>query len=254
MQALSTSLPVESTLVPPRGIEQPLEIPSPVPGHPLRWRRVRDLMRQIKTAPDAEQKVDAALAFFDAVGGLGGEATFQRFATTPEGRRLLRTKPDLVALLGNREALAAMPEGSLGRAYLDFAERNGFAADGLVERNKATDRERPDPQDPYRQWFWDRFTMAHDLWHVMTDCSTEGEGEIRLLAFSYAQTPQRGYGILLALAMSSRLLDWGFLREQLRAWRAGRRAHDLVSVPWEQYLAWPLDEVRRCFGVQVITA
>ena len=253
MQTLSTPLTIESPLVPPRGIERPLEIPLPSPGHALRWARVRDLLRRIRQAPDDEQKVDAALELFDAVGGLGGEATFQRFVATPEGRRLLRTKPDLVNLLGNRDALAAMPEGSFGRAYLAFAERNGFAADNLVEKNKTVERERPSG-DEHRQWFWDRFTMSHDLWHVLTDCGTEGEGELRLLAFTSAQTPQRGYAILLGMSATSRLLDWRFHREQFRAWCAGRRANDLVSAPWEQYLAWPLDEVRRCFGVEVLSA
>ncbi len=248
-----TAFALESPLAPPRGIERPLEIPPPAPGHPLRWRRGLDLMRRVRTGEDDEAKVRAALELFDAVGGLGGERTFARFASTPEGRRLLRTKPDLVALLGDRMTLAALPEGSLGRAYLAFAEENGFTADSLVDMNRRTERER-DSQDPHREWFWNRYTMAHDLWHVLTDCGAQGEGELRLLAFTYAQTPQRGYAILLALSTFSRFFDLAFHRDQLRAWLAGRRAHDLVSAPWERYLAWPLDEVRRCFGVEVLGA
>ncbi len=243
-----SSIPIHSPLVPPLGIERPLEIPPPAPAHPLRFRRVRKLLRDVR---NAEDPVQAGLELFDAVGGLGGEATFQRFADRPEGRRLLRTRPDLVALLGNRDVLAAVPEGSLGRAYLAFAERNGFAADGLVEKNRTVDRER-ESMDPHREWFWDRFTMAHDLWHILTGCDTTGDGEVRLLAFSFAQTPQRGFLILLALTAAARFLQPRFHYGQWRAWRAGRRAHDLVSVPWETYLAWPLDEVRRCYRVEVV--
>ena len=234
----------------PYRLDQPLEIPPPTRAHPLRFRRVLTLMRQMK---DPDTQVEAGLEFFDAVGGLGGEATFNRFVNAPEGRRLLRTRPNLVEVLGDRDALAAMPEGSLGRAYLDFAERNGFAADGLVEKNNNTVRERS-PLDPYRQWFWDRFTVAHDLWHVMAGCPTTADGEVRLLAFSYAQTPQRGYFFLLLIAGLSR---WSQPREhwkQFRAWRTGRRAGDLVTARWEEFLSWPLEEVRRCYGVEVLDA
>ena len=248
-----TALSIDSPLLPPPGIEGPLSIPPPRPGHPLRWRRLRELILEIRLDKEDAAKVEAGLELFEAVGGLGGEATFRRFQKRPEGRRLLRTRPDLVATLGNRDALAAMPAGSLGRAYLDYAERNGFAADGLVEQNKQIERER-DGQDPYREWFWNRFTIAHDLWHVMTGCSTEGEGEMRLLAFSFAQTPQRGYAILLALAAFGRIFEPSFHLDQVHAFRAGLRAHDLVAAPWEQYLTWPLDEVRQCFAVEVLDA
>ena len=176
-------------------IEFPLEIPPATHVHPFRLGGVLKLMREVLQSDD---QVKAGLEFFDAVGGMGGEVTFERFTKRPEGRRLLITQPDLVTLLGNREALAAMPEGSLGRAYLEFAELNGFAADGLVEKSKNVDRENA-VIDPYREWFWDRFTMAHDLWHVLTGCDTSPEGEVRLLAFLYAQSPQRGYLMLLLL-------------------------------------------------------
>jgi ubiquinone biosynthesis protein COQ4 len=241
-----TTLSISSPLVAPAGVDQPLEIPARVESHPLRWRKVLRLLRDIRKSEDP---VQAGLELFDAVGGLGGEKTFQRFRRRPEGRRLLRERPDLVGLLGDREILNAMPEGSLGRAYLDFAERNGFAADGLVEKNKSFERE-SDSKDIYRGWFWDRYTMSHDLWHVMTGSETTPDGEARLLAFSFGHTPQRGYLILLGLIAFGHALDFGYHRRQWAAWRAGRRAHDLVSVPWESLLAWPLDEVRACYGVE----
>lgn len=223
-----------------------LEIPPPPVHPPLRARRVLQLLRELRTSHD---QVEAGLELFDAVGGVGGERTFQRFVRMPEGQRMLRTRPDLVAQLGNRSALAKFPEGSLGRAYLDFANQNGFAADGLVEKNRDVRRYRPE-DDPYRQWFWDRFTVAHDLWHVMTGCPTTPEGESKLLAFSFAQNPQRGYVLLLVLIAFGMGLDGSGHRGQWRAWRAGRRATALIGVPWEDFLARPLDEVRERFGVE----
>ncbi len=243
-----TTFPMTSPLVAPVGVDRPLDISPPATAQPLRLRKVLRLIRAMR---HSEDPVQAGLEFFDAVGGPGGERTFQRFSQRPEGRRLLRTRPDLVGLLADREALAAMPEGSLGRAYLAFAEGNGFAADGLVEKNRAVERERADA-DVHRRWFWDRFTMAHDLWHVLTGCDTSEDGELRLLAFSYAQTPQRGYLILLGLGALGHAGKLAHLRGQWSCWRAGRRSHDLVSAPWESFLAWPLEEVRRCYGVEVL--
>lgn len=222
-----------------------LEIPPPPPAHPLRLRRVLELLRNIHEADD---QVEAGLELFDAVGGVGGERTFQRFLRRPEGEALLRSRPDLVALLGDREGLAALPEGSLGRAYLAFAEENGFAADGLVEKNKAVHREAHEI-DPYRSWFWDRFTMAHDLWHVLTGCPATPEGEGTLLAFLAAHTPQRGYWMLVGLVTVGAGRDLGRHWRNLKAFRAGRRAEPLLVARWEELLAWPIEEVRRCFRV-----
>lgn len=232
-------------LTPPPGCNEPLEIPAGRAPHPLRWRKVFRLLRDLR---GSEDQVDAGLQLVDAVGGAGGERTFQRFARQPEGRHLLRTRPDLVSLLADRKALAAMPDGSLGRAYLAFAEENGFAADGLVEQNRAFEREGGE-SDPHRQWFWNRFTAAHDLGHVLTGCATTPEGEMTLLAFSQAQNPQRGYLFLLALGSLGTLTQGAVQRRHFRAWRAGKRAASLVTAPWEQLLAWPLAEVRRSYRV-----
>jgi len=56
---------------------------------------------------------------------------------------------------------------------------------------------------------------------------------------------------LLGLGFVSHVFDLRFHAAQWRAWHAGRKAADLVSAPWEHYLAWPIDEVRRCFGIQL---
>src|SRR6187551_1831131 len=53
------------------------------------------------------------------------------FRRSETGRALLAKKPDIVDVLANREALARLPEGSLGRAYLDFVERENISAQGI---------------------------------------------------------------------------------------------------------------------------
>ena len=234
----------------PATFDGPLEIPPPAPGHAFRWGKVLRLLRELRQADD---QVKAGMELFEAVGGMDGERTFQRFVRHPEGRRMLRTRPDLVGRLGDRAALAALPAGSLGREFLAFCERNGFAADSLVEKNREVEREtRFD--DPHRRWFWDRFSVTHDLWHVLAGCPTTPEGETRLLWFSYAQNPSRGLRVILMLIAYITGLDLARHRAHWRSWRAGKRARDLSVAPWEEYLHWPLEEVRASFGIPDLMA
>jgi ubiquinone biosynthesis protein COQ4 len=153
--------------------------------------------------------------------------------------------------MGDRAKLAGMPDGSLGREYLAFAQRNGFTSDGLVNLNKEIEREFADPIDPTRQWFWDRFTVRHDLWHVVTGCDTSPDGEGLLLAFSQGQVPQRGYRVILSLIAFRANLNLHLQWSLIRAWRSGRRADALIRARWEDLMPLPLDEVRNQLGVHV---
>src|SRR3546814_16442452 len=63
----------------------------------------------------------------------------ERFFTTPEGRRILAERPYLPALLDDHDALRRLPEGSVGRVYVDFMEREGLPAQ---EIGRASCRER----------------------------------------------------------------------------------------------------------------
>ena len=226
-----------------------IEIPPRPPSHPFRLGRVRQLLRTLRESPE---QTELALEVFDAVGGDGGESSFQRFVNHPAGQRLLREQPRIEQALGDRDLLASLPEGSLGRAYLEFATANGFAADGLAALNREVEREGDAEIDPYRQWFWDRYSVCHDLWHVITGCDTTPDGESMLLAFSQAQTPQRGYRALLAMIMIDANIDLRFQWDLRRAWRAGKRAAPLLFARWEELLARPLDDVRREFRVEPI--
>jgi ubiquinone biosynthesis protein COQ4 len=228
----------------------PTLAPPPAP-RPLEWRRVWKLLRTL--GADAEQ-TGAVFELFEAVGGDGGERTFRRFYDTLEGREILRERSELVAHMADEQRLAALPAGSLGRAYLDFRSANGFAADGLVELNAVTVRQSGEGLDPVRDWFFDRFTAMHDLWHVVTGCDTSEDGEALLLAFSLGQTPQRGFAFLVGLVVAKTNVNLSFQSKVARAWWMGRRARPLVIARWEDLLARPLDEVRAEFGVRPLMA
>ena len=90
----------------------------------------------------------------------------------------------------------------------------------------------------------------HDLWHVVTGYGRDLVGEAAVLAFTYAQTRNRGIGLIVAMAYwkGGKSVSWfrPFLRE---AYRRGRRAAWLPATDWEALLARPLHEVRAELGV-----
>ena len=98
-------------------------LPPAVP-RPLQWRRLRQQLAILREA-DPARVLDAAYSTGDAIGGMSEERLVRRFLASAEGQRLLTTRPSLAEALADREALAALPEGSLGRAFLAFSERQG---------------------------------------------------------------------------------------------------------------------------------
>ena len=77
--------------------------------------------------------VSELMEFSLALGGPTLQAQYERFRAHPDGQRLLRERPDLPAVLADRDALGRMPDGSFGRAYLDFTGRYRFDAAAFEE-------------------------------------------------------------------------------------------------------------------------
>ncbi len=228
---------------------EPLEIPPPPPARPVEWRRAVRALRELLADPDQTEK---AFEVFLALNGDGEERTFQRLLAHPRGRRLAAERPCLLSRLSDRTALAALPDGSFGRAYLAYLDCTGLDPAGLVKLKaemeasaKSAGEELP-ALDPVREWFRVRGLLTHDLWHVLTDYGTDEMGEAALLAFSYAQLPGRAERLLVFGAGSRGVAErgLGFLRYLYQAWRRGRRAVWLPALPYEELLAEPLDAVR----------
>lgn len=166
------------------------------------------------------------------------------------GRRLLEKQPDLVEKLTDREALARLPEGSFGRAYLEFVERENISADGIrAAAAKGMERTLPAPLD----YVSARMRDTHDLWHVATGYSGDVLGEVALLAFIFAQTWNPGVALIigLGLAKTAGAAGGGAARATIfDGYRRGRQTRWLPAVEWEDLLALPLREVRAKLAVE----
>ena len=105
---------------------------------------------------------------FTVINALRGRTTLrrmERFRATAAGRRLLAAPRSLLDHLGDREGLAALPPGTLGRVYHDFMAEENLSAQGLatVSANVGDKRMTPDELR-----YFHRMRDTHDLLHVLT--------------------------------------------------------------------------------------
>ncbi len=200
-------------------------------------------MRALKSLVNDPEKTDQVFVIIKAMSGNSLEKTFARFQKTEMGKRILAEKRNLLTTLLDRANLQTYESGTLGHAYLGFVEREQITADGLVEASQQTDEN----EAPTFRLFSERMRDQHDLWHVTTGYGRDTFGEACLLAFTYAQTGNRGLGIiaLVGLIKLQKELGSGVRKAMWQAYKAGKRAAWLPQQDWEALLTQPLAEVRQ---------
>jgi len=177
------------------------------------------------------------------------ERNFQDFAADERGQQILEGAPSLFERLTDRESLARLPTGSLGRTYLDFMVREGISTESLDSEVAPVEIEVLNPDAPRRR-FSQHMRASHDLWHVLTGYHRDLLGELQVLTFSHQQTGSPAFKWL------SRFGRWGAGRRipgalallDLAAKR-GRNSCCLATADWETHLCEPIDDVRSKLGI-----
>ncbi|HXC90032.1 MAG TPA: Coq4 family protein [Stellaceae bacterium] len=212
--------------------------------HPITaLRAIRNLKRNREDTPQA-------VALIDALRGKTSLRQFARFRQTETGRAVLAERRRLLDRLGDRERLAALPPGTLGRAYHDFMAAENLSAEGLVAASQI--RETLPPGEDYTL-FRERSRETHDLLHVVSGYGRDPLGEVCLTAFSFAQTGLKGFAVIAIWAarrIARRLPGQPVRRAVLEAYRHGRQAKWLYDADWESLLAEPVEAIRAEYGVQ----
>ncbi len=193
---------------------------------------------------------------FEIVQALSGGAAkrlFARFVSTPYGRRVITEPVKLENILSDHEALRALPEGSLGRVYLDFMEGENLTAEGLIDAaGEAGIDFRGETQfEDYRRLFL-HLDVSHDLWHVLSGYGRDALGELCNLIFSRAQTRTRGFGFIVFIGAIAQKLEQPSAPVLKALAEARRNVRGTAWVPEfdvEEMLPLPLTEVRRRMNI-----
>ena len=245
---LSTESPVVSRMQSDASFELPDslgELP-PAIARPVQWKRLKLHLDRL-AAGRPEHILESAYSVGDAIGGMSDERHLRRLWRSERGRALLASGSSLPDALADRDALRSMPPDSLGRAFLDFAERHGIDVRALLESEHAVSRDYAQ-LDPMRRWLSDRLTVSHDLWHVLAGYDATPPGESALMGFSLPQRANdRALPIFVTMSVASKKIR---ARDAIRAIRRGLRADYLVEERFEALLPLPLEVVRDRLGIE----
>jgi ubiquinone biosynthesis protein COQ4 len=204
-----------------------------------RWRKAFAALARVVANPE---ETDQVLVFSSHINAGGLPARIERFLADPGGRRLYDEQRAIDSRI-DLDALAALPEGTLGHAYAHFLKSRGFTPDVF-------DGTPENIGDPRAAYVIQRLRQTHDLWHVVTGHDTDARGEIALQAFTFGQLRAPSSAILAAVGTIKGFRgERAFAGEVLAAYWAGIRCAKLATFPWEDHWTTPLAEVRAMIGL-----
>ena len=214
----------------------------------IRWREGWRTLRYLYRSPGDTAQITRVV---EAWQGRSIPRMLRRLRARSRGRALLIRRPDLARALADWEWLASLPEGSLGRVYLEVCQRLGTSRQGMqayVDEGTSNERTRHLPAD--ERFVQDTLFFSHDLYHLVTGYQTDLVGEVCLLAFTAGQLRNTGVMAMAALGFYSiRLPRLAGQRLMLQALVRALRARWFVEQDWVALLAEPLDDVQRQLGV-----
>ncbi len=174
------------------------------------------------------------------------------FTLSEKGQAIRAAEPYLPDILDDHAALRKLPAGTVAHAYVDFMEREGLSAAGLVAEHDRFRGSRP-RFDDLVEWYANRQRDTHDLLHVLTGYGRDALGEQCVLAFTYSQQPSfahlfiayaGGYNIRKQVRTSAPVF-----KAVTEAKRLGKACPRVTEMSIRDLLAMPLEQARRDFNI-----
>lgn len=204
--------------------------------------------RLLKDKEDTEQ----VFHIFECLPRKGFLPEANAFIDSPRGKALMESEPFLPTILDDHETLKTLPAGTVGRAYVDFMQREGLSAAGLVAESDKMRRGRPVYNDQI-QWYANRLRDTHDLLHVLTGYGRDGLGEQCVLGFTYGQNRNLGnifIAYLGGLELKRRIkTDAPVFAAIRQGQRHGTAAPNIIDEDIRALLAEPLEAARKRLGI-----
>lgn len=215
--------------------------------------RPLDAMRRMKLLIADKEDTEQVFHIMEALNGPQAYRRFHKFVATEKGRAALKERRYLPTMLDDHETLLKLPEGSVGRTYVEFMRREKLTAAGLVEESEKFRRHLTQYDDDL-QWFMKRMRDTHDLHHILTGYGRDALGEAALLSFTYGQ--QGGRGLVFISFMATREI-----KKQVPATakvmdtfhegrRNGRKADQIIQQDIESLLQESLEDARKRLNIQ----
>ena len=162
-----------------------------------------------------------------------------RMASTPEGRLILEHRPRISSQTVDLAQLRNLPEGSLGRSYVNYNDYHGISPDSRAQVQFVDDEELAYVMQRYRE--------VHDLMHAILDLPTNMVGEVLVKWVEGLQTglPMCVGGAILGPVRFNAKQTRRF--KALRPWavQVGLNARFLMGVYFERRWDQDLGDFRR---------
>jgi ubiquinone biosynthesis protein COQ4 len=162
----------------------------------------------------------------------------------PTGRRILRDRPRITSKTMPVTYLRKLPENSVGRAYVEWLDREGVTPDTRDSVQYIDDEECAYVMQRYRE--------SHDFYHALTGLPIVVEGEIALKAFEFANTLLPMTGLSMAAIVRLKPAErWRFLTIY-GPWaiQNGVKSKEVINVYWEEWLEKDVEELRTLLGLE----
>lgn len=165
--------------------------------------------------------------------------------SNPTGRRILRDKPRITSQTLSMEMLRKLPENTVGRAYVNWLDKEGVTPD-TRDQVRFID-------DPEEAYVMQRYRETHDFTHAITGLPVIIEGELAVKAFEFTNTLLPMTGLSLFAIVRLKPVERKRFFETYLPWalRNGLKAEEVVNVYWEEELETDVDELRTRLGIEM---
>ncbi|MEY2928254.1 MAG: hypothetical protein RL367_2731 [Pseudomonadota bacterium] len=201
-----------------------------------------------------KEDTEQVFHIFEALPRKGFVPDAKAFIESPRGQALMAREPFLPDMLDDHATLENLPEGTVGRVYVDFMRAEGLTAAGLVAESLKMHPGRPRYQDQIG-WYADRLRDTHDLFHILTGYGRDALGEQCVLGFTYGQTRNLGnffIAYLGGLELRRKIKAGAPVIAAIReGQRSGKAAAKIMDEDIGALLREPLDSARKRLGIGV---
>jgi ubiquinone biosynthesis protein COQ4 len=160
------------------------------------------------------------------------------------GRRILRDRPRITSNNMSLEYLRSLPDGTVGREYATWLDREGVTPDTRDSVQYIDDEECAYVMQRYRE--------CHDFYHAVTGLPTVVEGELALKAFEFLNTviPMTALSLAAVVRLKPAERERFFSLHLPWAVRSGLASEELINVYWEEQLERNVDELRAELNIE----